>query len=363
MLVKSRPARICDSIRMNLHCRHARRLVLTLAALAAACAPPPLPHGLNESPLQLVTELDRDGVFAASADGQQLAFGRQGLRLLDRASGVTLRLADAAPVALGWRRDGTRLAVGFVDGQGQGRLAVFDRSGALLSEQQLPGRPLNVTWSSRHDLLVIGYRLQVYSFGANLSQWLVRVDDQGSDTVSLGDVTLRPATAARLAPALPALLQATFSADGDELVYLRLHDPPEFPAYLRLLYRNWQTTGERKLLDLPLQPAVLAWEPSGEAIVVHPDSPTAQRIELWPRPGDASATTTAPPPGADAGEGGLRLQRLDDGRYLLATADRLYSGAGLPERPRRGHDDKLWQLRKWRFEGLITADEFREARP
>lgn len=362
MLVKSSPARICHSARMNLHHRFSRRLVLVLAALAAACAPAPLPPGLNQSPLQLVTELDPDGAFAASADGQQLAFGRQGLRLLDRASGVTSRLADAAPVVLGWRRDGSRLAVGFVDAQDRGRLAVFDRSGTLLSEQQLPGRPLNVAWSSRHDLLVVGYRLQVYSFGANLSQWLVRVGDQDTATIPLGDVTLKPATARQLAPALPALLQATFSADGDELVYLRLHDPPEFPAYLRLLYRNWQASGERKLLDLPLQPAVLAWEPSGEAIVVHPDSPTAQRIELWPRPGDASAPKAAPPRGA-AGAAGLRLQRLDDGRYLLATKDRLYSGAGLPERPPGGHDDKLWKLRKWRFEGLISADEFREARP
>jgi hypothetical protein len=348
---------------MNRYYRVPHLLWLALAALTAACVSPPAPRSLNETPLQLVAELDRDGRFAASPDGQQLAFGRQGLQLLDRASGTTRRLADAAPVALSWRRDGTQLAAGFAEADGEGRLAVFDRSGALLSEQPLPGRPVNVSWSSRHDLLVVGYRLQVYSFGANLSQWLVRVDDQGSDPVSLGDVTLRPTTAARLAPALPALLQAAFSADGDELVYLRLHDPPEFPAYLRLLYRNWQATGERKLLDLSLQPAVLAWEPSGEAIVLHPDSPTAQRIELWPQPGDVSATKAAPPPGAAAGEGGLRLQRLDDGRYLLATEGRLYSGAGLPERARSGHDDTLWQLRKWRFEGLITPAEFKETRP
>jgi hypothetical protein len=272
-------------------------------------------------------------------------------------------LAAAAPVALGWRRDGSRLAAGFAEADGEGRLAVFDRSGALLSEQPLPGRPVHVSWSSRHDLLVVGYRLQVYSFGANLSQWLVRVDGQSPAPIPLGDVTLRPATARQLAPALPQLLQAVFSPDGDELVYQRLHDPPEFPAYLRLLYRNWQTTGERKLLDRPLQPLDIDWESSGEAIVLQPLTPVAQRIELWPPAGEESARKTAPLPGADAGQAGVRMQRLDDGRYLLATADRLYAGSGLPVRDRTRHDDRMWQLRKWRFEGLITAEEFREARP
>ena len=363
MLVKSWPARICHSARMHRYCRVPHLLWLALAALTAACVSPPAPRSLNETPLQLVAELDRDGGFAASPDGRQLAFGRQGLQLLDRAAGTTRRLADAAPVALSWRRDGTQLAAGFAEADGEGRLAVFDRSGALLSEQPLPGRPVNVSWSSRHDLLAVTYRLQIYSFGANLSQWLVRVDSQGPATVPLGDVTLKPTTARQLASALPILLQAAFSPDGDELVYLRLHDPPEFPAYLRLLYRNWQTTGERKLLDLPLQPHDIDWEPSGEAIVLQPLTPVAQRIELWPRAGEAPATQAAPLPGADAGQAGVRIQRLDDGRYLLATEGRLYAGTGLPERTPARHDDRVWQLRKWRFEGLITAEEFREARP
>jgi hypothetical protein len=96
---------------------------------------------------------------------------------------------------------------------------------------------------------------------------------------------------------------------------------------------------------------------------LQPLTPAEQRIELWPPADEEPARKTAPLPGADAGQAGVRMQRLDDGRYLLATADRLYAGSGLPVRDRTRHDDRMWQLRKWRFEGLITAEEFREARP
>lgn len=362
MFVKA--AALCrwHSVGMLCRRRFPALLLLLLTALATACAAPP-PPGLNAEPLQLLTDLDPEGVFALSPDGEQLAFGRNGLRLLERASGQLRQLAAGSPLALAWRRDGAELAAGFVDEQGESRLAVFDRRGALLSEQPLPGRLLSLSWSARHDLLAFGYQLKVYSFGANLTQWLVRSDAQTTTTIVLGDVTLRPATAKRLAKDLPALLAAAFSPDGDELVFLRLHDPPEFSPYLRLLYRNWQAPGERKLLDLALQPVAIDWEPTGEAIVWWYGAQQPQRFELWPPPASTPQPAVVSLIPARASDPASRLQFLDDGRYLLATAGRLYLGEGLPVRQRPAYDEALWQLRKWRFEELISAEEFREARP
>lgn len=219
-----------------------------------------------------------------------------------------------------WQRtDGERLAKGVAGNNGGWRLDVFSRDGRKLEEHPLPGPVLTVAWSSRQDLLVIGYRLQEFSFGANLSQWLVRLHDGRRDQLDLWDTTLKPNTARNLKGHLAALLPAAFSPDGDEFVFTRLHDPPQFPAYLELRYRNWQVPAERKLLQLPVQPVMLDWEPTGEVVTCRSGSRPAQRVELWP---DSAGT---------------------------APAAALAPDAGL-----------LWTLRKWRFEGLITPAEFLE---
>jgi hypothetical protein len=183
-----------------------------------------------------------------------------------------------------------------------------------------------MAWSSRNDLLVAGYRLREFSFGANLSQWLVRIDGRKREQIGLGDTTLKPGTAKRLQAALPELLPVAFSPAGDELAYLRLYDPPQFPTYLRLQYRNWQAPTDRKLLGLPVQPARLEWLMPGDVLAYQSGNGSVQRIELWPVPGDPTLSGSREP------------------------ADR--------PPPRENH--RLWTLRKWRFEGLITPDEFRK---
>lgn len=228
--------------------------------------------------------------------------------------------AQSLQQGMTWRKtDGERLAKGVADNNGGWRLDVFSRDGRKLEEHPLPGPVLAVAWSSRQDLLVIGYRLQEFSFGANLSQWLVRLHDGRREQLDLWDTTLKPGTARNLKNSLSALLPAAFSPAGDEVIFTRLHDPPQFPAYLELRYRNWQVPAERKLLQLSVQPVSLGWEPTGEVVTCRSGSHPAQRVELWP---DAAGAVPAAAPAPAA--------------------------------------ELLWTLRKWRFEGLITPAEFLE---
>jgi hypothetical protein len=38
----------------------------------------------------------------------------------------------------------------------------------------------------------------------------------------------------------------------------------------------------------------------------------------------------------------------------------LWRGAGLRSEPQQIYSEKEWTLRRWRFEGLITADEYQK---
>lgn len=217
------------------------------------------------------------------------------------------------------RQDGKRLAQVFVDKDRQWGLSVFDPDGRKLEEHPLPGPILAVVWSSHQDLLIIGYRLQEFSFGANLSQWLVRLHDGQREQIALGDATLKPNTAKILKDQLPMLLRVAFSPAGDEFVFTRLHDPPQLPAYLELLHRNWQVPAERKLVALPVVPVRITWLPPREAVTWQTGDDPAQQIDLWP---DTFAPAAQPAAAVES--------------------------------------ERLWALRKWRFAGLITPAELQK---
>lgn len=319
-----------DSL-MNQTRFHPLLFAVLLSGLVTACVAVVPQRGFDTAPTSSVVLRDGDVALAASPDRVSTAFGRQGLWLQNNASGQRRQLAPETPLALAWRRDGRQLAAAFpaVD-QERGYLVVYDASGQRVDAWELPGRIVALTWSARNDLLAVGYQLRIFSFGANLSQWLIHVKDARIEQIPLGDMTIEPATARQWASMLPELLAVAFSPDGDELVLLRLHDPPQFPPYLQLLHRNWQVPGERKLKDLPVQPTTLAWAASGEAVNIQTTGQPVQRLELWPQMPVTASTATK---------------------------------SGLPDPLPSPRDDRLWTLRKWRFEGLITPEEFQEGLP
>jgi hypothetical protein len=326
-----------------------------------ACAVVPGPRGTDGLPLEPLAMIGHEGIFAASPDRTLIAYGDAGLQLLDLPSQQRRQLDRRTPLLLGWRQDGSQLAAVFA-GEGEGRvLALLDRDGRLVEESELPGIPVALAWSQRHDLLVAGFTLRQFGFGSNLSQWLIRIHAAGREKLSLGDVTLKPATASTLKDRLTAFLAVGFSPAGDELVLARLHDPPRFAAYLQLVHRNWQVADERKLTHLPVQPLEITWGDDADTIAYRSASGVWRELPLWPvgetLSAEAAAVAALP---ALPGAGG-RLQRFGDGAYLLAINGRLYRGSGLGLRT--GEGANIWMLRKWRFDGLISPDEYREVRP
>lgn len=303
--------------------RHRLISLLLLCWALSSCLSPSLPRGMREE-VQPTAE---------SPDGRLLADGRDGLILVDKASARRERLAVETPAALAWRRDGGQLAA-VLPGRGTmaQQLVVFDQDGKRRNVLELSGHVVALNWSARHDLLVAGYRWQAFSFGANLSQWLLRISETAVERITLGDVTVEPGTARRFAPLLSGLLPVAFSPAGDELVYLRLHDPPQSPAYLQLLHRNWQVPGERKLLDLlPVRPTAVEWTAASDAIVCRSEEMLSSQVVVWPAP--------------------------DSEPLAASRSDTTFIH----------NDDRLWLMRKWRFEGLITPEEFQmvidEAKP
>lgn len=358
------PAGLCYSCRMIKSRYFLSLLILPwFGLLLTACAELPAPVPPAGTSLQLVTVIDPEEVFAGSPDLNLIALGKGGLQLLDVPSGEVRRLDSQAPLALGWRHDGIQLAAAFAANDGKGRLVIFARDGQVVANSELPGTPVALIWSRRDDLLVAGYNLRTFSFGSSLTQWLVRINGAEQEQTTIGDATLKPATTKAVRDRLSDLLKVAFSPEGDELVVLQLHDPPQFPAYLQATHRNWQVAGERKLVQFPVQPVALHWGADADELAYRSGPGPWRVLPLWPPAGSSSSITalTADLPEEWGAE--TRLQRFANGDYLLAGNGRLYIGHHLPPRLDEADAGTAWMLRKWRFEGLISPEEYQEVRP
>ena len=327
------------------------------------------PQAVNEIPLVRIADIDPAGLFAADLDGRNLVISRGGLHLLDLKSGSKQKLSSESPVALVWSLDGLVLAAAFPITDYETRLTLYSSQGSLLHETLLPVVVSQMIWSVRGDLLVTGFALKTYSFGGNLRQVLYRVDTEKVVERVLADTSLKPATAKTLAPIMQSVQPVIFSPHGDELVFVKLHDPPAFSPYLQLRYMNWESGEERSLGKIPLQSLRFFWREPAASVDVMAQTENFS-LPLWSSV-DVSVEKLRIPlyrfvKGrlyygekllADWG-GEARLQILANGRYLLAQKGRLYLGDGLQSAPRVVYSKKAWTLRRWRFEGLITPDEY-----
>jgi len=344
-------------------------VVIAALILLSGCVSGSPPQTINETPLTRITDIDSAGLFAADQDGRKLAVSRRGLQLLDLESGSRQKLSSESPTALAWSPDGSALAAAFPIANYETRLELYSAQGALLHETLLPVALNQMVWSVRGDLLVTGFALKIYSFGGNLRQVLYRVTTEQVVERVLADTSLKPATAKKLTPIMQSVQSVVFSPQGDELVFAKLHDPPAFAPYLQLRYMNWENGSERSLGKIPLQPIQFFWSGSENSVDVMALAESFS-LSLWP-PSESSSEDLLTPfyqfaKGrlyygeklvADWGDD-ARLQILVDGRYLLAQKGRLYLGEGLPPVPHSVYSKKSWTLCRWRFEGLITSDEY-----
>jgi hypothetical protein len=344
-------------------------VVITAFVLLSGCVSGPPPQAINETPLTHVTDVDPTGLFAADQDCRNLAVSRKGLQLLDLESGSRQKLSSESPTALAWSTDRSALAAAFPIADYETRLELYSAQGALIHETLLPIVVSQMVWSSRGDLLVTGFALKVYSFGGNLRQALYRVTTEQVVEKVLADTSLKPATTKKLMPIMQSVQPVVFSAQGDELVFAKLHDPPAFSPYLQLRYMNWESGVERSLVKIPLQPIQFFWGGSENFVGVMAQAENFS-LSLWPSAEGSAEQLRVP--FYQFAKGRLyygeklvtdwgdeaRLQILVDGRYLLAQKGRLYLGEGLQPVSRSVYNEKAWTLRRWRFEGLITSDEY-----
>jgi hypothetical protein len=344
---------------------------LIVFTFVTACATVTSPKSISDLPLLHLADIDESGLFSANQNGTKVALVNDGLCLLDPRSGEKKKLSSAKPNALAWSPDGASLAAAFERTDFETELLLYSADGLVLNEIVLPVALSQLHWSRRGDLLAVGFVLKVYSFGGNLRQLLYRIDDKSLVETLLTDSTLRPSLAKQVKPLLHSLLPVSFSPHGDELVLLHLHDPPEFSPYFQLLYQNWQVDKPRELHKTPLRVMSFDWAPSGNRVDVLSEE-GVQTFNLWPSEGKAVLPSATNPYRfingrlyhglellADWGEK-AQVQTLADGKFLLSVNGSLYQGDGLKSRSTPTYNETEWNLRRWRYEELMTPAEYQK---
>lgn len=162
-----------------------------------------------------------------------------------------------------------------------GRLQVRSQSGSGASQVELLGPsgeqpsatfnlPGDVTWLGWHpsnDLLIVTTELKRYSFGANYKVQLYRWSGwTPPSSLLLTETTLKPLTLARWETRLLELSAPVLGPQGDVLAFLRLHDPPAFDPYLRVVLTSLEGEGERVLGDQAMPGTPISFSADGETV-------------------------------------------------------------------------------------------------
>lgn len=321
---------------------------------------------------------------AVSSDGSLLALVRRdGLFLLPLEGGVEKQLSAEIPSALAFNPDGTELAAAFAAADG-GRLRRYaPGSGEVLAEIAFPGR-CEALLSREGEWLAFLTTLQSFRFGGNLRSRLLRWDGVNPPGESLlNDMTLDRSTLAERGSLL-STLRPQLSPYGDEILFLRLHDPPAFDPYLAVVLHHIETGSDRLVVKLPQLRGAATYLGGGELIAYGDGIDLVKIVDPWKenekerllRPGQQLA---ASPSGEILWVDDILLRRdgqvlvsfakeaepvsfLGGGRLLLRDKERLWLLSGLavssPEPLVEMAQRRL--LRKWRAEGLIDGRDYVE---
>lgn len=131
----------------------------------------------------------------------------------------------------------------------------------------LPGEVVWMAWHPSSDLLLVTSEIQAYSFGANFKVQLYRWNGQDPPSSRLlTDTTLKPLTLARWQTRLPALPGPVLSPQRDVLAFLRLHDPPAFDPYLKVVLISLDGKGELVLGNQAMPGVPLSFTADGETL-------------------------------------------------------------------------------------------------
>jgi hypothetical protein len=337
-----------------------------LIATSVAKAAPGLPWAINP------------------ADGS-IALARDGLHLVTSGNESWTVLPGRPPTALGWSSDGSRLGAAFPR-EGGTNLSILTRKGNVLAEAFIPGRVTSMGWVSPTELVALGVQIREFSFGGDVIATLYRWDGTAppQGTV-LHDMTVKPLTIRQWGERIITSITMNLSPDGDEIVYTRLHDPPAFTPYLRIVLRHLESGAEQELASVDLTSAGARYVGTGDRIVYGDgfaitrvlDSRQEGVFRTFPVPGKELA---ASPAGTfllldgHLYQGGEEIATFpptargcfaSGGALYVSHDERLYLVMGLTELvppPLPPADaERLRILRKWRSDGLISDREYRDS--
>lgn len=365
--------------------RYLRWLAAAMLLLTTVgCARLPISGKLAETaaPSRLVS-IDQGAPVALDPTKRLLAFGRNGLRILDRSTGNETLLSQAPPTALAWNQAGTRLAAAFSQGS-VSRIVLYETVGKEAAATEVPGNVCSISWLSDDDLLFAAIESKPYSFGTDRREMLYRWNGSGNPVVTvLGTTNVKPLTRSRSPWIVSGGLQLAVSPLGDEILFPRFFDPPAFPPYFRIILRNLATGEEREIASISMDggSAIFADDETvlyGDGVeTTHLTDPwESKEIARYPLPGRALAVSghriaiddrmyengEVIVSFADSSIVGLTsdgtavLIRRDDTVYLLDGLPKQSNTAEVPTENLK----KLLLLRQWRSEGLITPPEYRQ---
>lgn len=374
-------SRFCRLLKCNLLKAALLLLVLWLHGCSSLPVIGALPPGIVAGQSLRVTA---GSPFAWHPDGETVAVVQDGLRLWTPATGELKSLAPERPAAVAWSPEGTRLAAALVKGDDT-QLTVFDNKGNKVGGAALEGHVESLFWSPDHGLLAVATVLQPFTFGANLTLAIYRWQEPAAPVRTvLHEATLKPLTLHRWGALLHHTPNPALSSPGDELLFARLHDPPAFSPYLKIILRHLETGAEREVASVPITAGGAVFAAAGDA-TIYGDGSVSRALDPW----SGSGGETLPTPGQNlaVSPGGSYL--FADGRLyrdgaliavfpaeavvrfspqgsklLLRHEQRLFMLSGLHEKVpaplSEASRQQLLLLRKWRSNGLISPQDYLE---
>lgn len=217
---------------------------------------------------------------------------------------------------------GDEIVSAYTVAQGTRLIRTSTPSGVTLGEIVFPGR-CEALLARPGEWLIFVTTLESFRFGGNLRSRLLRWDGrQPPREFLLNDITLNRATLA-VKEGLEHTLQPQLSPYGDEILFLRLHDPPAFDPYLEVVLYHLGSQDVHSVVKVPGLHAIAEYRDNGERIAWGDGRAAPKIVDPWDPQGENLANEKV----AVSSNPDVQAQRV-----LL--------------------------LRKWRAMGLITAQEY-----
>jgi hypothetical protein len=343
----------------------------------------PLPAGITSEPIISAVSPP----FMVDAAGERLAYVRDGLWIGSVTTKAELRLSEISPVALAWSPDGTRLAAAF-PAKDANLIRLFTPDGTKLGETELKGAVGDLTWRSAKELLIAHVVKSDYVFGSDYQQMLTSWDGSGQPTsVKVHNATLRLGTTKKLGTTYAQAFTLTVSPFGDEILFTRQHDPPEFKTYRRVMLRHLDSGREREITNIAQNSSTPLFIGSDDQLLVA-DGITINRVNPWQDASNVMLPVTGRALAASPGGTNLlidgqlvhgdqiitRFPATVTGRFAVQGSQlfilhngTIYQIKGLAADPVTIPSGdalkKLLTLRDWRMQGLITPADFEKTKP